>query len=42
VVDDLDAAIAHVVEYGTGHTEAIVTTNLAAAQRVQRAPTLPQ
>jgi glutamate-5-semialdehyde dehydrogenase len=33
VVDDLDAAIAHVNEYGTGHTEAIVTTNLAAAQR---------
>ena len=32
VVDDLDAAIAHVNEYGTGHTEAIVTTNLAAAQ----------
>jgi glutamate-5-semialdehyde dehydrogenase len=33
VVDDLDAAIEHVNEYGTGHTEAIVTTNLAAAQR---------
>ncbi|HEY9265243.1 MAG TPA: glutamate-5-semialdehyde dehydrogenase [Mycobacterium sp.] len=33
VVDDLDAAIAHVNEYGTGHTEAIVTTSLAAAQR---------
>ena len=33
VVDDLDAAIAHVNEYGTGHTEAIVATNLAAAQR---------
>ncbi len=33
VVDDLDAAIAHINEYGTGHTEAIVTTNLAAAQR---------
>jgi glutamate-5-semialdehyde dehydrogenase len=33
VVDDLDAAIDHVNEYGTGHTEAIVTTNLAAAQR---------
>ncbi len=33
VVDGLDAAIAHVNEYGTGHTEAIVTTNLAAAQR---------
>ncbi|BBX01710.1 gamma-glutamyl phosphate reductase [Mycolicibacterium moriokaense] len=33
VIDGLDAAIDHVNEYGTGHTEAIVTTNLAAAQR---------
>jgi glutamate-5-semialdehyde dehydrogenase len=33
VVDGLDAAIAHINEYGTGHTEAIVATNLAAAQR---------
>jgi glutamate-5-semialdehyde dehydrogenase len=33
VVDGIDAAIAHVNEYGTGHTEAIVTSNLAAAQR---------
>ncbi|BBZ15743.1 glutamate-5-semialdehyde dehydrogenase [Mycolicibacterium gadium] len=33
VVDGIDAAIEHVNEYGTGHTEAIVTTNLAAAQR---------
>lgn len=33
VVDDLDAAITHINEYGTGHTEAIVTTNVAAAQR---------
>ena len=33
LVDGLDAAISHVNEYGTGHTEAIVTTNLAAAQR---------
>lgn len=33
VVDDIDAAIAHINEYGTGHTEAIVTTDLAAAQR---------
>ena len=33
VVDGLDAAIAHVNEYGTGHTEAIVTRDLAAAQR---------
>ena len=33
VVDGLDAAIAHINEYGTGHTDAIVATNLAAAQR---------
>lgn len=33
VVDGVDAAISHVNEYGSGHTEAIVTTNLAAAER---------
>jgi glutamate-5-semialdehyde dehydrogenase len=33
VVDGLDAAIDHVNEYGSGHTEAIIATNLAAAQR---------
>jgi glutamate-5-semialdehyde dehydrogenase len=33
VVDGIDAAIDHINEYGTGHTEAIVTTNMAAAQR---------
>jgi glutamate-5-semialdehyde dehydrogenase len=33
VVDGVDAAIAHINEYGTGHTEAIVTTNMSAAQR---------
>ena len=33
VIDGLDAAIDHVNEYGTGHTEAIVTTSLAAAQQ---------
>ncbi|CAJ1500626.1 glutamate-5-semialdehyde dehydrogenase [[Mycobacterium] burgundiense] len=33
VVDGVDAAIAHINEYGTGHTEAIVTADLAAAQR---------
>lgn len=32
-VDGLDAAIEHINTYGTGHTEAIVTTDLAAAQR---------
>ncbi|MGE2690894.1 glutamate-5-semialdehyde dehydrogenase [Mycolicibacterium pulveris] len=33
VVDGVDAAIAHINEFGTGHTEAIVATDLAAAQR---------
>ena len=33
VVPTLDAAIAHVNRYGTGHTEAILTRDLAAAQR---------
>ena len=33
VVDGLDAAIEHINTYGTGHTEAIVTRDLAAAQR---------
>ncbi len=32
VVDDLDAAVAHIDTWGTGHTEAIVTTDLAAAR----------
>ena len=29
----VNAAIAHINEYGSGHTEAIVATNLTAAQR---------
>ena len=33
VVDGIDAAIEHINTYGTGHTEAIVTRDLAAAQR---------
>ncbi len=33
VVDGVEGAVAHINEYGTGHTEAIVTTDLAAAQR---------
>jgi glutamate-5-semialdehyde dehydrogenase len=36
VVDDLDAAIAHIARYGSGHTEAIVTRDLASAGRFQR------
>jgi glutamate-5-semialdehyde dehydrogenase len=33
VVPDLDAAIAHIRRYSSGHTEAIVTEDLAAARR---------
>jgi glutamate-5-semialdehyde dehydrogenase len=33
VVPDLETAIEHVRRYGTGHTEAIVTDDLAAADR---------
>lgn len=33
VVDDLDAAIAHIRTYGSGHTDAIVTEDDAAAAR---------
>jgi glutamate-5-semialdehyde dehydrogenase len=33
VARDLDAAIAHVNRYGTGHTEAILTRDLGAARR---------
>lgn len=36
VVDDLDAAIAHVQRYSSGHTEAIVTRDLVAAHRFTR------
>jgi glutamate-5-semialdehyde dehydrogenase len=36
VVDDLDEAIAHIRRFGSGHTEAIVTADLATAQRFQR------
>jgi glutamate-5-semialdehyde dehydrogenase len=33
VVDDLDAAIDHIARYSSGHSEAIVTADLAAATR---------
>jgi glutamate-5-semialdehyde dehydrogenase len=33
VVDSLDAALAHIARHGTGHTEAILTRDLAAARR---------
>jgi glutamate-5-semialdehyde dehydrogenase len=33
VVDGVDAAIAHIARYGSAHTEAIVTTDAAAAER---------
>lgn len=33
VVDTLDAAIAHITRYSTGHSEAIVTNDLRAAER---------
>jgi glutamate-5-semialdehyde dehydrogenase len=36
VVDSLDDAIAHVNRYGSGHTEAICTTELAASTRFTR------
>jgi glutamate-5-semialdehyde dehydrogenase len=36
VVASLDAAIAHIARYGTGHSEAIVTRDLAAADRFTR------
>lgn len=32
IVDDLDAAIEHIATYGTGHSEAIITMNLASSR----------
>jgi glutamate-5-semialdehyde dehydrogenase len=37
VVDSLEEAIEHIAEHGSGHSEAIVTRDLGAAQRFQRA-----
>ena len=36
VVDDLDAAMSHIARYSSGHSEAIVTGDLAAADRFCR------
>ncbi|HMK62054.1 MAG TPA: gamma-glutamyl-phosphate reductase, partial [Acidimicrobiales bacterium] len=36
VVDDLDGAIAHIARFGSGHSEAIVTTDLPSAERFCR------
>ncbi len=36
VVDDLDGAIEHIARYSTGHSEAIVTTDIVAAHRFER------
>lgn len=36
VVDDLDAAIAHIERYGSSHTESILTEDAAAAERFLR------
>jgi glutamate-5-semialdehyde dehydrogenase len=36
VVPSLDSAIDHIARYGTGHSEAIVTSDLAAAERFTR------
>ena len=36
VVDGMDAAIAHIERHGSDHTEAIVTTDAAAAERFLR------
>jgi glutamate-5-semialdehyde dehydrogenase len=36
VVDDMDAAMDHIVEYGSQHTESILTSNYANAQRFLR------
>ena len=36
VVDDIDAALAHIARYGSNHTEAICTASYENAQRFQR------
>lgn len=36
VVDDIDAAIAHIANYGSGHTDSIITGDVAAAEQFFR------
>lgn len=36
IVDSLDDAVAHIRNHGSGHTEAIVTANIAAARKFSR------
>ena len=36
VVDDLDAAIAHIARHGSGHTDAILTENIGRARAFVR------
>ena len=36
IVDDIDAAMAHIDRYGSGHTDAIITENLSRARRFMR------
>lgn len=36
IVDDMDMAMAHIAMYGSGHTDAIVTSDIGRARRFQR------
>lgn len=36
IVDDIDAALAHISAFGSGHTDCIITENAAAAERFLR------
>lgn len=36
VVDDIDMAMRHIADYGSAHTDSIITENLASAQRFMR------
>jgi glutamate-5-semialdehyde dehydrogenase len=37
IVDGVDGAISHIVRYGSGHSEAIITENITAAERFMNA-----